>query len=146
MANTTNSSGFLQDFVRGLRGPSSWDDSDDLDDIARGFHDAMIGIYKAGAKLSPPYSATRFLQMVVELGGKEAANQLLAAPQPWEGFTELFSRNRLDLSVEYLVLKNPWRKLFNADQLEVARKRLEEVHYSPPEEDLLVRQAASNAP
>lgn len=82
-------------------------------DLKQQFHAEMIGIYEAARRLKPPYHATRFLQMVTERGGKDAADALLATNQPSEGFTELFLRGkRLDLSVEYLVLKDPWRKLF----------------------------------
>ena len=78
------------------------------------FHAAMLHIYESSARLNPPYRATRFLQMVQGSGGKAAADQLLASANPSAGFTELFLRGRenLKLSVEYLVLLEPWRPLF----------------------------------
>jgi hypothetical protein len=100
------------------------------------FHQEMLEIYESARRLKPPYYATRFLRMVNEHGGKIAADMLLATGQPSEGFTELFLRGRrLDLSVEYLVLKRPWRVLFTPDQLAVARKRLRTYEFDPPPED-----------
>jgi len=101
------------------------------------FHAAMLGIYEKAKGLKPPYHATAFLRMVNEHGGKEAADRLLAMPNPSSGFTELFFRGRenLKLSVEYVILQNPWRALFTQEQRAIARKRLVKVEVSPPEED-----------
>lgn len=98
------------------------------------FHTAMLNIYESAARLSPPYRATRFLQMVQGSGGKAAADQLLASANPSAGFTELFLRGKeqLKLSVEYLVLQEPWRALFSEEQLAVASKRLQGVGVKPP--------------
>jgi hypothetical protein len=96
----------------------------------------MLGIYETAKRLRPPYHATRFRQMVLEFGGRSAAETLLATPDVSEGFTELFLRGRrLDLSVEYLVLTNPWRQLFRAEQLAVARERLQRHEFAPPTDD-----------
>ncbi len=108
-------------------------------EITEQFHHAMLGIYDAALKLKPPYSARYFLNMVQEHGGKETANRLLATAKPSSGFAELFLRGRenLQLSVEYLVLKDPWRTLFTEEQLAVARRRLMDLEYPPPPEDML---------
>ena len=102
------------------------------------FHQAMLDLYDAACGLKPPYRPTRFLAMVNERGGKNTADHLLATDHPSEGFTELFMRDRrLDLSVEYLVLRNPWRSLFSPEQLAVARDRLIKHEFSPPPEDVV---------
>lgn len=90
------------------------------------FHAAMLNLYEQAAGLKPPYRATRFRQMVERSGGKEAARQLLMAGNPSAGFTELFLRGRdkLKLSVEYLVLQSPWDELFSSEELAIARQRL----------------------
>lgn len=102
--------------------------------IEEQFHAAMLHIYESAARLNPPYRATRFLQMVQNSGGKSAADQLLSGTIPSSGFTELFLRGseNLKLSVEYLVLQDPWRSLFTDEQLAVARKRLTKVGVTPP--------------
>lgn len=101
------------------------------------FHQEMQGIYDAALKLKPPYRATYFLQMLGERGGKATADHLLATGKPSEGFTTLFlsGKQNLCLSVEYLVLCEPWRKLFTEEQLAIARKRLIEVECQLPPED-----------
>ncbi|MFM8332466.1 MAG: hypothetical protein ACKN9T_12320 [Candidatus Methylumidiphilus sp.] len=101
------------------------------------FHSAMLAIYDAALQLKPPYRAKVFLRMVQEHGGKGAADKLLATGNPSSGFTELYLRGKdnLQISVEYLVLQNPWRELFTEDQLEVARKRLKHVNCAPPPGD-----------
>jgi hypothetical protein len=105
------------------------------DQLEQRFHHAMLGIYEAVKNLDPPYHPTYFLQMVNQYSGKEAADRLLATTEPSQGFTELFLRGRrLDLSVEHLVLQNPWRDLFTPEQLAVARQRLSEYGFEPPEQ------------
>ena len=102
-----------------------------------GFHAAMLDIYEAAKRLKPPYNAPRFLRMVHEHGGKDTADRLLATGDPSEGFTQLFLRGpqNLCISVEYVVLQNPWRALFEPEQLAVARKRLLDHKCQPPPED-----------
>ncbi|HEX4000135.1 MAG TPA: hypothetical protein VHX65_16395 [Pirellulales bacterium] len=101
------------------------------------FHKAMLGIYDAARQLKPPYVPGDFLRMVVDIGGKAAADQLLASGNPSQGFAKLFSYgpDALKLSVEYLVLRNPWRELFEPGQLTVARRRLKDVRCELPPED-----------
>jgi hypothetical protein len=101
------------------------------------FHEAMLGIYEAAKHLKPPYHAPRFRRMVHEHGGRGTANRLLATGEPSEGFTQLFLRGKenLKLSVEYLVLQNPWRELFTPDQRAIARQRLRDYECDPPPED-----------
>jgi hypothetical protein len=106
-------------------------------DLTKRFHEAMLDIHAAAKRLSPPYNAYGFLRMVQEHGGKETADRLLATGDPSEGFTQLYLRGKenLKISVEYLVLRDPWRELFEQDQLAVARKRLLDVKCDPPPED-----------
>ena len=98
------------------------------------FHEEMLQIYEAAKRLKPPYHAPRFLRMVNEHGGKDAADRLLATGEPSEGFTQLFMRGpeNLRLSVEYLVLQSSWRELFTDEQLATARSRLEEYECDLP--------------
>jgi hypothetical protein len=63
----------------------------------------MVNLYQV-AKRDLGYNATRFLQMLTEVGGVEAARQLLRAPSISDGFTALWERGRLDLTVEAQVL------------------------------------------
>ena len=92
-------------------------------DLVRDFDQAMMQIY-VQAKQQAGYTATRFHQMLTEHGGVETARRLL--PQMSDGFTELWRRNRLDLTVEALVLESKWDDLFSDDERRVARSRLRE--------------------
>src|SRR5215207_1381990 len=94
-----------------------------MNDLERIFHRAMIEIYEK-AKRDAGYNATRFLQMVSELGGLGAARRLLAAPAVSDGFTALWERGRLDLTVETLVLSEQYRQLFTEEEREGAAARL----------------------
>ena len=93
------------------------------------FHAEMLRIYREAAKFD--YYATYLLRMVNEQGGLIAAKQLLRGDTPASGFTRLWEEQRLDLSVEALVLHEPWRCLFTDEELTKARRRLEELGYSP---------------
>lgn len=93
------------------------------------FHEAMLSIYKQ-AKAECDYNATRFLRMVNEQGGLQAAKTLLHAPGYSEGFTAIWECGRLDLTMEALVLRGEWRDLFSEGELKTARKRLEDYGYT----------------
>ncbi len=72
------------------------------------------------------YNATRFIQMVGELSGVEAARLLLQGRDASDGFTTLWERGRLEMSVEAHVLLPWYRELFTEDQLGTAERRLRE--------------------
>lgn len=89
----------------------------------RQFETAMEAIYH-DAKREIGYNATRFLVMVKELGGLQAAHLLLAGERIHDGFAELLLAGRPDLTVEALVLKPEFQPLFSEAELRVARERL----------------------
>ena len=102
---------------------SPWSDMGDGPALEGLFHRAMIGIYER-AKSETGYVATRFIQMVSERGGLEAARHLLATSSVSEGFSALREKKRLDLTVEAHVLQPQFRPLFTTSELAVARQRL----------------------
>lgn len=93
------------------------------------FHEAMTGVYEKAKAIG--YHPTYFIQMVANDGGLAAAKQLLAADKPSQGFTELWERGRLDLTVEALVLRPEFSSLFSTMELRTARRRLQEFGYEP---------------
>jgi len=101
-----------------------------LEEIERRFHRAMISIYGT-AKRELGYNATRFLQMISEHGGLAAARQLLWSDAPSEGFTTLWERRRLDLTVEARILVTEFEPLFTDEERERARARLEAYGWRP---------------
>lgn len=92
------------------------------------FETAIHGIIREAENLTPPVKFTRLKQMVNTHGGKAAADRILANPKIGDGFTNLFmsGKENLNLSIEYLVLQEPWKQLFTAEQLQIAEKRLAE--------------------
>ena len=99
------------------------------DRLAKEFDTAMFGIYERALR-EANYQASRFLQMLNEHGGVETASRLL--PHMSEGFGEMWKRGRLDLTVEALVIRAPWRSLFTPEQLKAAAERLRESGYGGP--------------
>ena len=93
------------------------------------FHGEMLRIYWAGREID--YHARYFLQMVNQQGGLAAAQQLLLGDSPASGFVRLWEEGRLDLSVEALVLQEPWRALFTDAELAEAHRRLKQLGYEP---------------
>jgi 5-methylcytosine-specific restriction endonuclease McrA len=66
--------------------------------------------------------------------------------KPSDGFGTLLLRGKeaLKLSVEYVVLQNPWRQLFEPEQLAIARRRLQDVRCELPPEDLAPQELEDN--
>ena len=98
-------------------------------ELVQQFHHAMVDIYRR-AHEEAGYNASRYIQMVADRGGLETAKTLINANRPSDGYTELWQRRRLDLTVEAVVLQNPqWHSLFEPAELERARQRLLEYGY-----------------
>lgn len=92
-------------------------------------HEDMLDIYKK-AKKEAKYNAIRFLQMVVEFGGLETANKLINAENVSEGYTALWERGMLNLTVEALIYENEkYHSLFTKEQYEKCIKRLKDYGY-----------------
>ena len=93
------------------------------------FDEAMLDVYRK-SQSQCDYNATYFLRMIGEHGGLETARQLLRKSEVSSGFTTLWECERLDLSVEAVVLKEQWRPLFTDEDLRTARTRPEDLGYS----------------
>jgi hypothetical protein len=96
-----------------------------------GFEQEMWRLYEEPKKRCG-YNATYFVKMIQEHGALEAAHRLAGNPKYSEGLTRLWECKALDLSVEALVLQDPWNKLFSPDVLSIARKKLRDLRYSEP--------------
>ena len=88
----------------------------------------MQDIY-ANALRECGYRATRFIQMVENHGGVEAAKILLHSPGFQYGFTELWKCGCLRLTMEALILQLQYAALFTDEEREIARTRLKECGY-----------------
>lgn len=75
------------------------------------------------------YYPRNFLDMLTDKGAKQTAEELMTRPKITHGLTVLFEKNRLDLSVEAIVLENQYKELFTEEALTVARRSLTELRY-----------------
>jgi len=99
------------------------------DELYAHFELAMRDIYKR-ARLEVHYNATRYLQMLDQNGGLETAHILINSPTVSDGYTALWERGRLDLTVEALIWDNPeYQELFTDDELKIIKKRLVDYKY-----------------
>jgi hypothetical protein len=105
---------------------------DDEGDVRAEFERAMRGVYER-AKSEADYPASYYLRMLSELGGLETARNLLHKSSVSEGFTHLWERGRLDLTVEAAVLQPRFAALFTDEELDIARRRLADLGYRPSE-------------
>ena len=87
------------------------------------FDVAMMDIYRH-ARTEANYTATRFLQMLHEHRGLKTAQLLLHTAHVSDGYTALWQRGRLDLTVEALILQPRWHGLFTDEDRGIARDRL----------------------
>ncbi len=88
------------------------------------FHEEMIGVYKNTGR-ETGYWARRYLQKVRRVGGLQVAHDLLKPTKDLaKGLQTLVEKNRIDLSVEALVLRNPWSSFFSSEELKVAQERI----------------------
>jgi hypothetical protein len=102
-----------------------------MSDTERRFDAAMMDIYRR-ALAEAKYPATRYFQMLSDHGGVETAHLLLNSDSVSDGYTALWERKRLDLTVEALVFHNPdFQSLFTEEEVAKARKRLVEYGYAP---------------
>lgn len=90
----------------------------------------MAGIYDS-AKREVGYNATRFLQLLSELGGLGAARRLLQSSAPSYGLSALALAGRLDLSVESQVVKPEFQTLFTVAEVSTANQRLTDYGFGP---------------
>ena len=93
------------------------------------FDEEMFQIYQR-THSEAKYNASRFLQMLHEHRGLETARILLHSANVSEGYTALWERGRLDLTVEAVIHDNPkWHPLFTLEELAICTKRLTAYNY-----------------
>ncbi|OBZ92527.1 hypothetical protein ADU59_26095 [Pararhizobium polonicum] len=93
------------------------------------FEAAMFDIYRR-AKSEAKYTATIFLSMLNDRGGLATAKTLVNAEAQSQGYTALMFANRLDLTVEALVVEDRrWHSLFLPEEISKAKKRLQDNQY-----------------
>jgi hypothetical protein len=100
-----------------------------MSDILKQFDEAMLAIYRR-AKSEAQHNATIFFRMLTEKGGLATAQYLINSERPSDGYTRLYERGRLDLTVEAMVVEDKrWHGLFTAGELAKAKKRPSDYGY-----------------
>ncbi len=87
------------------------------------FHGRMLAILDIALR-DLRYDAAHVRALVEARGGIEAARAVLAQPGLTGGLEEFAAAGRPDLSIETLVLEQPFDALFTAEELAAARERL----------------------
>jgi hypothetical protein len=87
------------------------------------FNRRMADLYES-AKQAAPFVSVRNLPTLGPDEGFDVAQAILGARNASPAFTELLIANCDWLTVEHLVLQEPYSRLFTAEQLQVARERL----------------------
>ena len=99
------------------------------DKLIEQFDEEMLNIYQR-ALSEAHYNASRFLQMLHEHRGLVTARLLLHSTTVSEGYTALWQRKRLDLTVEAVIHENPkWHPLFTQEKLAICADRLVKYDY-----------------
>ena len=73
------------------------------------------------------YYPTRFLEKLDRIGAVPYAKELVRSGELQAGLRRLNEMNRLDLSIEYLVVDSRFRGLFSENEREAAQWRLDQV-------------------
>jgi hypothetical protein len=98
---------------------------------ARQFDEAMVEQCLLMLQVAS-YAALNEVRMVQNHGGLATAKHLFNLLEVSEGFTELYERHRLDLSIEAMVVEDRnWHSLFEHEELVVAHRRLVNYRYEP---------------
>jgi hypothetical protein len=108
--------------------PDQLNEGDMKNEQEQRFDTAMMEIYRRALK-EAKYNATRYLQMLHNHGGLATAQILIHSPTVSEGYTALWERHRLDLTIEALVLQPGWDGLFSEEELAICRQRLLDYGY-----------------
>ncbi|SFT90336.1 hypothetical protein [Paraburkholderia aspalathi] len=83
----------------------------------------------AEAKRDLGYDPRQFIAMLGVDGGFTAVSKLVGGRNPSDGFTKLWEKGRLDLSVEALVLETEWNRFFDEQLLQQAERKLKDAGY-----------------
>ncbi|GGE69852.1 hypothetical protein GGR41_002055 [Paenalcaligenes hominis] len=91
------------------------------------FETALRACIQHAADLDPPVRFTRLSKLVNQIGAKAAADRVLANERVGDGLANLAltGLENLQYSIEHLVQQEPWSALFTAEQLAIAKKRLQ---------------------
>ena len=91
------------------------------DEFDRAVREAIRESYSIG------YPPIRFEQMIESSHPVEVAKRLITSGEIQDGFRSIVRLGRSDITVESIMLRDGFKDLFTAEQLDAARWRLENV-------------------
>lgn len=106
-------------------------DDEEVDDLVMEFHNAMIEICERSRR-EARYNPTQFRAMVAEFGGVEAAHRVLQKPTVSDGFSVLWERGRLDLTIESRVADPRFARVLPESDVDTAVARLRQFGRGEP--------------
>ena len=80
--------------------------------------------------ISIGYKPQAFITMRITHGTIIAIKKLINSQEVPSGFTNLWKRKRLDLSMENIIQEDDWKDLFTEEDRLVAKKRLKDYGYN----------------
>lgn len=95
------------------------------------FTKALWATYNTAVR-EAKYQAPYFRRMLLDNFGFDTACQLITSPNATTGFTHMYENDRLDLTVEAVVIQPQWSGLFEKEVLSAAHKRLKDCRYAFP--------------
>jgi hypothetical protein len=123
------------------RPPEPWSGYESASPLEQRFHEAMLDVFRLAGEATRKersdgtvirgYWASYFLRGVRNHGGVAYAHQLLRADGTTDGFRRLTEEDRLDLTMEALVLRPEYESLFTPSERAVAASRLAAAGYQP---------------
>jgi hypothetical protein len=93
-----------------------------LRDLEKQFDEAVDDLYRQWLDIG--HRASRFRQMLNRHGALRTVKKLLYRTGIPFGFNRLLELGRPDLTIETLILKEPWNSLFSDDERAIAMQRL----------------------
>lgn len=105
-------------------------DSFDLEaELRRALIDNAQDAQRAQAEAGLKYSPYAWIDTVNEKGAVRAVKDLIHAPVVANGFVNLYTIGRLDLTPEYIAIQTRFSPLFTDDDIAAARARLADVGF-----------------
>lgn len=102
-----------------------------LSEDATDFTAEMFKNYR-NARTEAGFNSPPLLRELIANGGVETAKGLFNAPHASARYKDLYSKRRLDLTIESMVISTPrWHALFTTEELGNARRRLRDYGFKP---------------
>ncbi len=102
--------------------------------LEQDLHDTLVSGYKQALKECPGFKSPIFIQMLNDHGAVATCKKLINSKDLSSGYSDLWTRKRLDLTVEAFIVDNErfWA-LFTREEIDRARTRLTDCGFTVPD-------------